>query len=312
MTPASSVLLLTTLTGFGYGLLAWLGLFCAAGLLPDSQWFGPVAVVIALGFAGAGLVASTLHLGRKERAWRAFSQWRSSWLSREGVAAVATNIPALCFGLSWLGHGPADGVTIFFGLVTAAMAMGTVFCTAMIYASLKPIRQWHNGHTAPDYMIYAAFSGAVLLAALLGIWTGAAPVAAALAIAAAIVAGVAKAAYWRFIDTQDPITTLASATGLGAFGTVRPLDQPHFSENYILREMGYQVARRHAAKLRRIVVVVAFVAPAVLALLAAIGLLPALTATLAALSAGIGLFVERWLFFAEATHVAALYYGRAA
>ena len=35
-----------------------------------------------------GLVSSTLHLSHPERAWRAFSQWRSSWLSREGVAAV--------------------------------------------------------------------------------------------------------------------------------------------------------------------------------------------------------------------------------
>lgn len=84
MTPASSVLLLTTLTGFGYGLLAWLGLFDMVGLLPRAPWFLPVAVVIALAFASGGLLASMLHLGRPERAWRAFSQWRSSWLSRGG------------------------------------------------------------------------------------------------------------------------------------------------------------------------------------------------------------------------------------
>jgi len=311
MTPASSVLLLTTLTGFGYGLLAWLGLFCAVGLLPDSPWFGPVATIVALGFAGAGLVASTLHLGRKERAWRAFSQWRSSWLSREGVAAVATNVPALCFAVAWLGHGPDAGVTIVFGLIAAAMAGATVYCTAMIYASLKPIRQWHNRYTAPGYLVFAAFSGALLLAALLGIWTGRAPVAAGIAVFAAIVAGTAKYAYWRFIDTQGPLTTLAAATGLSAFGTARPLDAPHFTENYILREMGYQVARRHAVKLRRIVMATAFAAPALLALLAAAGLLPAITASLAAVIAGVGLLVERWLFFAEATHVSAVYYGRA-
>jgi hypothetical protein len=41
-----------------------------------------------------GLLSSTFHLGHPERAWRAFSQWRSSWLSREGVAAVATYLPA--------------------------------------------------------------------------------------------------------------------------------------------------------------------------------------------------------------------------
>ncbi|WP_288039858.1 DmsC/YnfH family molybdoenzyme membrane anchor subunit [Acidiphilium sp.] len=311
MTPASSVLLLTTLTGFGYGLLAWLGIFCAAGALPESPWFGPVAVAIALGFAGAGLVASTLHLGRKERAWRAFSQWRSSWLSREGVAAVATNAPALGFAASWVALGAGAKLTVGLGLVAAAMALGTVFCTAMIYACLKPIRQWHNRFTAPLYLLFAAFSGALLLAALLGVWTGTATAAAALAVVFAIGAGVAKAAYWRFIDTQGPLTTLASATGLAELGTVRALDRPHFTENYVLREMGYQIARRHAARLRRIVLVLAFAAPAVLAALALAGAMPAVAAPLAALLAGIGLFAERWLFFAEATHVSAIYYGRA-
>ncbi|HQT72565.1 MAG TPA: dimethyl sulfoxide reductase anchor subunit, partial [Acidiphilium sp.] len=89
------------------------------------------------------------------------------------------------------------------------------------------------------------------------------------------------------------------------------LDRPHFTENYVLREMGYQIARRHAARLRRIVLVLAFAAPAVLAALALAGAMPAVAAPLAALLAGIGLFAERWLFFAEATHVSAIYYGRA-
>ena len=103
MTPASSVLLLTTLTGFGFGLIAWVGILAALGFLPASPLFVPVAVVIGLGFANAGLAASMLHLGHPERAWRAFSQWRSSWLSREGVAALATFPPALAFaGLWWM------------------------------------------------------------------------------------------------------------------------------------------------------------------------------------------------------------------
>jgi sulfite dehydrogenase (quinone) subunit SoeC len=78
MTPATSVLLLTTLTGFGYGLIAWLGILAALSFLPPAPLFLPVAVLVGLGFANAGLIASTLHLGHPERAWRAFSQWRSS------------------------------------------------------------------------------------------------------------------------------------------------------------------------------------------------------------------------------------------
>lgn len=310
MTPASSVLLLTTLTGFGYGLIAWLGVLAGLGVLPRAPLFLPVAVLVGLGFANAGLVASTLHLGHPERAWRAFSQWRSSWLSREAVAALATFPPTIVFAGLWWFVGADAVATRLAGVLASALGLATVFCTAMIYASLKPIRQWHNPHTAPDYLIYALFSGAVLLAALWSIWFGAGGGIAVVAVVAALVAGGAKCAYWRFIDAQKPLASLAAATGLSAFGTARPLDQPHFTENYVLREMGYQIARKHAVKLRRIAVGLAFLLPALFALLAACGILPAITATAAALFALVGLFVERWLFFAEATHVSAIYYGR--
>ncbi|MHB1304284.1 MAG: dimethyl sulfoxide reductase anchor subunit family protein [Acidiphilium sp.] len=311
MTPASSVLLLTTLTGFGYGLLAWLGLFCLLGLLPAAPWFAPVGIVLALAFASGGLIASTLHLGRPERAWRAFSQWRSSWLSREGVASTLTYPPALAFAAAWWFLGPENAITRILGLLAAAGGIGTIYCTAMIYASLKPIRQWHNRHTVPDYLIFALFSGALLLASLTAGWTGQTVLPGGLSALAAIAALVAKIAYWRYIDTQKPLATLASATGLSRFGTVTPLDQPHFTENYILREMGYRIARKHAAKLRRIVLGIAFAVPLALALLATLGIAPIVATPIAALCAGIGLFIERWLFFAEATHVSAIYYGRA-
>lgn len=310
MTPASSVLLLTTLTGFGFGLLAWLGLLAALGSLPPSPLFLPVAVVVALGFASAGLAASTLHLGRPERAWRAFSQWRSSWLSREGVASLMTYPPALAFAALWWLLGPDAVSTRTFGAIAAGFGLLTVGCTAMIYASLTPIRQWHNPHTLPDYLIYAIFSGAVLLAALWAVWFGTAGgVLAIAALVTGLVAAAAKLAYWRFIDRQKPLVTLASAIGLTDVGSARPLDQPHFTENYILREMGYQIARSHAAKLRRITAVLAFFLPAFFVVLAMLGFMPAVTASAAALSALVGLFVERWLFFAEATHISTVYYG---
>jgi sulfite dehydrogenase (quinone) subunit SoeC len=310
MTPASSVLLLTTLTGFGYGLIAWLGILAALGFLPPAPLFLPVAVVVGLGFANAGLTASMLHLGHPERAWRAFSQWRSSWLAREGVAALSTFPPAIAFAALWWVLGPDAPATRTLGVVAAVLGLATVGCTAMIYASLKPIRQWHNPHTAPDYLIFAVFSGAVLLAAIWALWFGPAHGLAIAALIAAVAAGSAKFAYWYFIDRQKPLVTLASATGLAAFSTVRPLDGPHFTENYVLREMGYQIARKHAVKLRWIALTLAFLLPGLLTLLTALGIAPAVAATAAALSALIGLFVERWLFFAEATHVSTIYYGR--
>lgn len=309
MKPATSVLLLTTLTGFAYGLLAWLGVYAALGLLPDTRWFGIGAIALALLLASLGLASSTLHLGRKERAWRAFSQWRSSWLSREGVAAVLTYPIAIAFAAAVYRDGTGIAVRLL-GAAAAAAALITVYCTSMIYASLKPIRQWHNAHTAPDYLVYATFSGAVLLALLHETVLGTPGAVSAVAAAAAAIALIAKRAYWRHIDAQTPLATLASAIGLPKGTVVKPLDAPHFTENYVLREMGFTIARRHAMKLRRISLVVGFAAPLLLSLLASFSLLP-LAATAAALvCAALGLFTERWLFFAEATHVSALYYGR--
>jgi DMSO reductase anchor subunit len=94
MHPALSVILFTTASGAGYGLLALLGVLAPLGLLPDAPGFGAIALGTALVLVSAGLLASTAHLGHPERAWRAFSQWRTSWLSREGVAALATYLPA--------------------------------------------------------------------------------------------------------------------------------------------------------------------------------------------------------------------------
>jgi DMSO reductase anchor subunit len=310
MRPAASVLLLTTSTGFGYGLLAWLGAYSALGLLP-----GHARILVAAGvgtsllFASLGLGASMFHLERKERAWRAFSQWRSSWLSREGVAAVLTYPVAIAFAAVFWRDGPVIWTRLL-GVAALGAALGTVYCTAMIYASLKPIRQWHNRHTAPDYLLYALFSGAVLFATLHTIDLGAPGATASVAAAAAGVALLAKRAYWRHIDAQTPLATLAAAIGLPKGVEARALDAPHFTENYILRQMGFALARRHAVKLRRIVLVVGFALPLALSILAGLALAPMATTTLAVACAGVGLILERWLFFAEATHVSAVYYGR--
>jgi DMSO reductase anchor subunit len=303
MNPAFSVIFLTTASGAGYGMLVWLGVLNAIGLLPQERWFGVLAALVALALAAAGLLASTFHLGHPERAWRAVSQWRSSWLSREGVLGLFTNLPALGFAVAWWWGGP----TVVLGLIAALCGMATVASQAMIYASLKPIRQWHNGYVLPVFLLLSLFSGAVWLAAV-----GAGFPAAIIAIVLAAAASEAKWLYWRFIDTASPAATMESATGLGSIGRVRALEAPHTEENYLLREMGYVIARRHAAKLRWIALAIGLVAPAILLVadIAVGGLTGAALAGIAALATLLGVYIERWLFFAEATHTVMLYYGR--
>jgi DMSO reductase anchor subunit len=81
-----------------------------------------------------------------------------------------------------------------------------------------------------------------------------------------------------------------------------------------MREMGFRVARKHAAKLRRLAVLLGGALPLVLtALLFALSGWPAAVAALAAaVSASAGVLIERWLFFAEARHTVSLYYGERA
>jgi sulfite dehydrogenase (quinone) subunit SoeC len=311
MHPAYSVILFTTASGAGYGLLCLLGLGAAFGLLPPDRTLGVIGLGLALTLVSAGLLSSTAHLGHPERFWRAFSQWRSSWLSREGVLAVATYLPAGVLGIGWVMLGRTDGVFAVAGLLTAIFSVLTVAATGMIYQSLPTIRQWHIGLTTPVYLSLALATGAVLQALLLAL-VGFEPKSSALVAAVLLVAAcLLKLAYWRAVDAAPPLATPESATGLGRFGKVRQFEAPHAQANFVMREMGYSVARKHAARLRRLVWQVLFGVPIALCLLAFVsgGLAATLALVAAAISAGAGVVTERWLFFAEAEHVVMNYYG---
>lgn len=310
MYPAYSVIFFTTATGAGYGLLALLCLAAALGFVPPDFWLGLVGLGLALALVSGGLLSSTGHLGRPERAWRAFSQWRTSWLSREGVASVLTYIPAGLFGIGWVFFGQTQGWLAALGVLAAIGAIVTVCTTAMIYASLKPVAEWASRHTLPAYLVFSTMTGLVLLDALLaGFGLGSRWLAAA-ALMATLAGWAIKEIAWRRNDRLDMPATVNSATGL-AGGTVRSVEWPHTEKNYLLKEMGFRVARKHATRLRNIVRLVAFAAPVLLlAVTLAAPSLPALVAALLAPPVQLaGMLVERWLFFAEARHTVTLYYG---
>lgn len=314
MNPAPSVIIFTVGSGAGYGLVATLGVLAVLGLLPPGWGFAAAGFGLGLALVTAGLLASTFHLGHPERAWRAFSQWRSSWLSREAVAAAATYPPAVALaGLATLGDRPRWAAAAL-GVLTVMFAAGTVYCTGMIYRSLKPIHAWHNRYTVPGYLVIGAATGLALGHALLAAFASAVAWWVGAAALAALAAGfLLKRAYWHFLDTTAGPATPESATGLLGLGPVRLLDPPHTGRNFVMREMGFAVARRHAAALRAIALIAGFVAPAwaIAAGLVLGGASGAALAAGAAVLALIGALIERWLFFAEARHASMLYYGAA-
>ena len=317
MHPAKSVIFFTTASGAGYGMMIWLAVLAALGLLPREPTFGLVSFGLALVLVTAGLLSSTLHLGRPERAWRALSQWRSSWLSREGVAALTAFVPLGLFALTWTFALAEPDLSAAIGLMGAAMSVVVLYCTAMIYASLRPIPAWHNGWTVAGYLVLGPMSGAVLLAFLLSSFGQEEPAAilALIAIGVLFAGGMVKLLYWRHIQAAAPVSTAATATGLGHLGKVEMTGSPHDEDNYLLREMGFRIARKHAAKLRSIAIVLGFLVPIVALLLtiAMFGpLIDTLLRALAVAAMGVGLTTERWLFFAEAKHAVTLYYGEQA
>jgi sulfite dehydrogenase (quinone) subunit SoeC len=311
MHPALSIVFFTTASGAGFGLLLLLGLGAPLGWLPESSWFAFAALALAVVLAVGGLGSSAFHLGRPERSWRAFSQWRSSWLSREGVLAVLTFLPTIIFGIGWVFFGARQGFVGLCGVIAAALAGGTLYCTGMIYASLKPIHQWHNAWVVPGYLTLGLMSGLLVLDFLVRLWGRHATGLGLLAVVSVLLSWWIKERYWVFIDTTAARSTVSSATALGSRGRVRMFEAPHTQENYLLKEMGFQIARRHARRLRLIARLTGFMIPALGSFAAAIspGVPGAVTAGIALVSAALGLVIERWLFFAEAKHTVTLYYG---
>jgi DMSO reductase anchor subunit len=314
MHPALSVIFFTVVSGLGYGLLFWSAIGALAGASPRALLAG---VGLGLVAATAGLLSSLGHLGKPGRAWRAFSQWRTSWLSREGVAAVATYVPALALGTALLPGmvaGDARGTPVTLALAgtvaavaLALLALATVACTAMIYASLPPIPAWRHRLVVPGYLLFALSTGGAAMAAL---HAGLGPtphVAAIPLLAGALALALLKHRYWRDLRAPLPLRR-GDAVGLPG-REVTVFERPHPEGNFVTREMVFVFARRHADRLRGIALVLFALVPALCALPLA---LPHVDGTwplaVAAVSALAGAFVERWLFFAEARHLVSLYY----
>jgi len=311
MNPAYSVIFFTTASGAGYGAVVWLVVLALIGIVPLTPALGLSVFAVSLALITAGLLSSTFHLGHPERAWRALSQWRSSWLSREGIAAIATYIPILVFAIGSLLFSAQSFIWIWAGMIAAGLCLVTVACTGMIYASLRAIPYWYTPLVMPLYIGFSLSTGAVLLIAIASIFWVTPGVLAWIAAVVTLATWSAKMVYWRQIDGASPVATAETATGLGDIGAVRLLESPHSSENFVMREMGYTIARKHAKRLRKIALLVGGALTA--AALVVAGILPAPLATCASFAAliatAVGTLVERWLFFAEARHASSLYYG---
>ena len=308
MHPAFSVIFFTVASGAGFGLFSLLfiaDVFKLGGGFSREQLI--IGGLMAMGLVVFGLLSSTFHLANPKNAWRAFTRFRTSWLSREGVFAMVFMPLALIYLASIWFDAPL-WLREIFGFLTAVLAWITVFSTGMIYACLKTIRQWNTPLVPANYLALGYASGSLLL--LLGAVVAGLDTTPYIAMSALIisVAAVLKAIYYFWIRSPGLTPTINTATGLTR-AKVKLLDTGHTHGTFLTQEFGFQVARQQASLLKIVVFVLGFALPGLM-MVWVFGQQGQQMAAIVAVMAGLaGAAVERWLFFAEARHVVNLYHG---
>jgi sulfite dehydrogenase (quinone) subunit SoeC len=301
MKPALSVIFFTVFSGAGLGLAIWtlIASTMQQHIRMDVNTFYK-ALAIAIVLTIAGLCSSTLHLANRKNVVYSLSRWRTSWLSREGLLAIIF-FPLVALHL-YVTHDAMSTFAPFTLLAVIACALSILFCTGMIYACLKTVPRWNTWITPAKYVLFGLMSGAVLFTAALSlrpveIGPLGKPMMAIITLSLGLVL------YFAYL-LKHPRNqhTIEGALGVKQ-GRVRMLDVGHSHGTFLTQEFGFQIARDKARLLRWLAILWAFVIPLILL---------AFTqwfwvATVFCIA---GLFVERWLFFAEAEHVVRLYHGQ--
>ena len=303
MKPAWSVILLTTLIGTGQGL--FVAAFIVDLLKKDAaQNLVAMSCGVSLLLLAGGLVASFFHLGRPERAWRAASQWRTSWLSREVIVLPAFMAAVALYGLSAF-FSFERKFSLFIGAAGAFLCLALFVCTAMIYACLKFLQEWHTPLTLANYLLLGTASGFTLAVPIAVL---AYPQFAGVLALAAFVIGAA-AYLVRCISLVRnrrlrPKSTTATAIGID-HPRIAQKAQGFMGGSFNTREFFHGRPDRVVRAARWMFLLLAFPAPAWLLGWGG-GSLQVFVAAFAIQFAG--LLAERWIFFAEAKHPQNLYY----
>ena len=326
MHPAFSVIFLTTLIGAAQGMFMALvtgQVYSVANLLEpqDSISFYFTGSMIALLLLGGGLIAAVFHLGKPSyfltRAWRGMSQWRTSWLSRELIALPAFMLlVALYGGVHYLGWTqpwavirdvlPVDA-SLVLGTLGVLMSVTLFVSTAMIYASLRFLQEWHSPLTVANFILFGLASGFTLAAAF-SAWTGVNLVgffgtwAVVFTIMSAITRGFSMLRNARIKHKS----TMRSALGI-RHTKITQRSMGFMGGSFNTREYFHGRSGGFLETVRLFFMIAVFAVP--VALLAAgdatgSAYLPAM----AFLVQYVGLLAERWYFFAEAKHPQNLYY----
>lgn len=154
MTPQLARVLSTTLSGLGFGLMAWLGF----GLGGHSALFALIATASAFVAALAGLALSPVRPSRPREWAEAAAAWRKSWSSRSGLLALAAFALFGLYAIPWVLFGWRFGLV---GYATTIAAVGAIYATGMTYRNAANAPRWATSLTPAYFVAFALASGAL-------------------------------------------------------------------------------------------------------------------------------------------------------
>jgi len=321
MNPAFSVIFLTTLIGVGQGLFIAMVFGQVYALLENqpvsSGGFFAGGAIYALIFLGAGLLASFFHLGHPERAWRAATQWRTSWLSREVIALPAFMFMVVVyaalhyfhydptmFGTAAVPHGH---LTVIVGMLGIIVCLGLFVCTGMIYACLKFLQEWASPLTVVNYIVlgmasgytFAAFYAKFSNSPLIDYYSN-------WAIILTLVALITRSASLIRNARIKHKSSLRTAIGVRHVN-IQQKAQGAMGGSFNTREFFHGKTLTFIRNIKWIFLVLVFPIPIVM-LFAGLQAQSTMILSIAFLIQYVGLLMERWFFFAQANHPQNLYY----
>ena len=322
MHPAFSVIFLTTLIGVGQGLFLALytgQLYSVVKVLPvqDSATFYGTGSAVAVLFLVAGLFASFFHLGHPERGWRAASQWRTSWLSREVIVLPAfMGMTALYGVIHYFGWNPvlftfretfAVDLSLIIGALNTIMAFTLFLCTAMIYACIKFLQEWATPLTVVNYTLLGSASGFTLTTAFAA-YQGSdlTPFYGGWAIILTLAALVTRISSLIRNARIQHRSTLRTAIGI-RHARIAQKSQGFMTGSFNTREFFHGAPRFVFNLVKWLFLVLVFPVPIALLSLGMATQAGAVFAIAFAVQY-LGLMAERWFFFAQANHPQNLYY----
>ena len=308
MHPSKSIIFFTVISGTGYGI--FIGLLFNILFIEISYSLNYKLFISLVSFLMIvlGLLSSTLHLGHPERAWRAFSQWKSSWLSREGLVSVITFFPMVLFYYFWINN--INGY-VFLLIILCIFSLLTIFCTGQMYATLKTIPSWNNSLVTPIYIFNGITVGSLFVYSINFYFNYNIFLYEKFIIITIILNLLLKISYWILIR-QKTDTNIQTAVGIKS-KNISFFEGPHTGKNYLTTEMINKSNNKNNNLLRLTFCILTFIIPLYMinqySTLIADQFILKLSMIFVFILALVGMIIERYLFFIQSKHVVGLYYG---